>query len=129
MPSVKKFLDDLLERIRNGEQGSKGKLMLSMPLLPTQEEPVSRARAEWSKQLLSSEPFQIAIQFMNEAVVHEIVAADPLDTAKLQLLRLKLEIISEFPQVLQQFLDNYASIEAIKEEAERRNQESMREYR
>lgn len=129
MTSVKQFLSDLLRKRKSGETGLSGSLKLSMPVSDLQQASVARARAQWAGEMLRSESFQVAIQFMNEQIVHEIAATEPLDTARLQVLRLKLETISEFPQVLQQFLDNYALIEAIQAEEEQRNEAEMREYR
>ena len=129
MTSVKQFLSDLLQKRKQRGNELKMSLKLSMPVSEVNQASVTQARAGWAKELLRNESFQVAIQFMNEQIVHEIAATDPIDTVRLQMLRLKLETISEFPQVLQQFLDNYALIEAIQAEEDRRTEEELREYR
>lgn len=53
---------------------------------------------------------------MNEQVVQELAAAEPLDTDKLTVLRLRLGVISDFPQVLAQFVDEYEMMLAIRKE-------------
>lgn len=75
-----------------------------------------------ARELLMNRVFQEAIQFMNEQTVQEIAGADPLDTATLTVLRLKLGVISEFPQALSSFIDEFEMIEAIRHEQERREQ-------
>lgn len=111
MGRTRDFLRDLLRRGKKGHP-----LMLGVQ--PNDEEltSVARTRAEFAKDLISSAAFQDAIQFMNEQIVQEIAATPPLDSDTLRVLRLRLEVVSEFPQVLWQFIDEYQSILAIKQQ-------------
>lgn len=52
---------------------------------------------------------------MNEQILSEIASTDALDTRKLTVLRLRLETVSEFPQVLNLFVNEYETIQAIRE--------------
>lgn len=61
---------------------------------------------------------------MNEQTIQELAQTDVLDTDRLRVLRLRLEIISEFPQALSSFVDNYETIAAIRKQ----QQERMEEY-
>lgn len=101
---------------RNREKGQRINLRMTRHISPEEETIVARRRADYAKELLGSEIFQEAIQLMNEQVVDEIVQTDALDRNRLAMLRLRLETISEFPQVLMQFVDNYETIRAIQEQ-------------
>jgi hypothetical protein len=120
MSDVKSFLSGLLKRLQEPRSSD------PMMLMPTPSEvdqlQRSRRRAEMARELLMNRVFQEAIQFMNEQTVQEIAGADPLDTATLTVLRLKLGVISEFPQALSSFIDEFEMIEAIRHEQERREQ-------
>ena len=59
---------------------------------------------------------------MNEQVVQDLANSDPLDTDTLTVLRLRLGVISEFPQVLAQFMDEYETMLAIRAEQDREQQ-------
>lgn len=77
-----------------------------------------------AKETLRDPVFQEAIQFMNEQVVQDLANTEPLDTNTLTVLRLRLGVISEFPQVLAQFIDEYEQIETIRAEQERRDKQA-----
>lgn len=77
-----------------------------------------------AKETLHDPVFQDAIQFMNEQVVQDLANTDPLDTNTLSVLRLRLGVISEFPQVLAQFIDEYEQIETIRAEQARRDKQT-----
>jgi hypothetical protein len=111
---VRGFLRSLL-RTRKGERT----LMLGLPVKKEHLLLVHRRRAQYAKELLQNEAFQDAIQFMNEQIVQELTATKALDSEALLVLRLRLEIVSEFPQVLWQFIDEYETIAAIKDQNER----------
>lgn len=118
---------DYLRRLRKSAKPAKVSLRMTRPISETQESLVLRRRSEYAKELLRADPFQEAIQFMNEQVVEEIAATDPLDTKRLTVLRLRLETISEFPQVLSRFVDEYETIAAIREQYQRRRDEYLEE--
>ena len=87
---------------------------------PDQELPVVRRRMEFAKSMLADPVFNDAIKFMNEAIMDEISEVDPLDTARLTMLRLRLQTVSEFPLTLSQFIDAYEQLVAIQREQQER---------
>jgi hypothetical protein len=84
-----------------------------------------RLRTEFSKDLLSNQCFTDACQFMNEQIVENIAACDALDTQRLTVLKLRLELVSEFPQVLSMFIDQYEELKMM--EVQREKNENLRE--
>ena len=102
-------------------------------MLFRQEEPILRPmdhpdflttaigkRAEFARDLLNSPYFTETIQMMNEEVVQEIAATDPLDTDRLTVLRLRLGTISDFSFRLSTFLDEREQLEFEEYEKEQR---------
>jgi len=99
---------------------------LGLPLNPIHETQAARLRAEHAFELLQSSYFQEVIQAMNEEVVSEIANVDPLDTAALTVLRLRLGAITEFVDRLRIFIDEYETIVAQAEvEREREREEEL----
>jgi hypothetical protein len=85
-----------------------------MPVPEGYELPAARARMEWAKELLMSEPFQYAIQMLNERTVEEIAETGPLDNDLRTVLSLRLRLISELQSEIVGFIDEYETIRAIK---------------
>jgi hypothetical protein len=79
---------------------------------------VMRRRSDFAKAMLESAPFQEACQFMNESIVEDIASCSILDKDKLTVLKLRLELVSEFPQVLAMFIDQYEELEVIRKQRE-----------
>ena len=114
---------------RKGVRNFIGRLLLqtSNSLLPQMDHPDQRVsvagkRATWARDLLESDHFQEVIQFMNEEVVSDIVETEALDTDRLTMLRLRLQIISDFQHRLVWFVEEYGTL-LVEEEQRQRSEE------
>jgi hypothetical protein len=119
MIDVKGFLASITAKFKNNDENIVNvPLRLSMPSLPGSPDELSLARRRMgiAKELLRDPVFQEAIQFMNEQVVEDIAKCDALDTNRLTVLRLHLGVITDFPQALVAFIDEYEMMLAIRRE-------------
>jgi hypothetical protein len=125
MSAAKGFLSIVLERLQQRESSTPPtRLSRGSSEDPAKAESLARRRADMALEMLSNQVFQEAIQFLNEQVVEEIAACDPLDTDRLVVLRLRLGTISDFPQALSQMIDNYELIMQIRAQQDKRDNAS-----
>lgn len=113
MTDVRSFLERFMR--------NRAKRMLHPMENPNFRKTTAGKRAEYARDLLGSDTFTEIIQFMNEEVVQEIAATDPLDRDGLVVLRLRLQTISDFSFRLAAFIDEYELIkfEEYKEHVDR----------
>lgn len=126
MQDARGFLSNIIARFRTGGVNSiDPPVRLSLSSLEDSPDQLAKARRRMgvARELLRDPVFQDAIQFMNEQVVGEIAACDPLDTDRLRVLRLHLGVISDFPQALAGFVDEYEQMLVIRREHESKQAE------
>jgi len=123
MRDVRTFLETFIPR-RKAK-----KTMLHPGDHPNYRKTAISKRAEFARDLLESEHYQEVIQFMNEEVIEEVAATEPLDTATLTVLKLRLQTISDFQFRLANFMDEYNQIqfEEYQEEQNRTSGDDLRE--
>ena len=95
--------------------------MLSSPVPDDRQLNVYRLRSEWAQAMMGSPQFTEAIQLLNERVMQDIYAADPLDSARLAALHAKLHVITEFCEELQIMVDRWTEVQQIQDQHQRRH--------
>lgn len=96
------------------------RLLLGFDSPPEHRSQHMRLRAEWAKEMISSWQMGDAIQLMNEIAMKELLLADPGDSAALLRAKVKLEVVSEFQVTMEQMVNEWEQVEAIRERVEAR---------